>query len=161
MFLNYWLTMRRAHVVPSDRIFTDFRDHVLTGTSDVRPVLDELSADSTCYRELAHQPPHSVPGTFHYRVIEVMDIAATMPMLLWLMRHSAKVPDPARDQALNALESWVIRRALCRVTLADTNSLMVELLNQLRDVPLVELPVGPRRRTRQTPPVRTGLRPLD
>jgi len=134
VFLNYWLTMRRAHVVPSDRIFTDFRDHVLAGTNDVRPVLDELSADSNCYRELAHQPPYSVLGTFHYRVIEVMDIAATMPMLLWLMRPSSNVPDSARDQALNALESWVIRRALCRITLADTNSLMVELLNQLRDV---------------------------
>jgi hypothetical protein len=134
VFLNYWLTMRRAHVVPSDRIFTDFRDHVLAGTPDVRPVLDELRTDSTCYRELAHQPTYSVPGTFHYRVIEVMDIAATMPMLLWLMRPASKIPTHARDTALRALENWIIRRALCRVTLADTNSLMVELLNQLRGV---------------------------
>lgn len=134
VFLNYWLTMRRAHVVPSDRIFTDFRDHVLAGTHDVRPVLDELRADSTCYRELARQPACSVPGTFHYRVIEVMDIAAIMPMLLWLMRPASKIPASARDAALHVLESWIIRRALCRVTLADTNSLMVELLNQLRDV---------------------------
>ncbi|ONI79665.1 hypothetical protein ALI144C_23140 [Actinosynnema sp. ALI-1.44] len=134
VFLNYWLTMRRAHVVPSDRIFTDFRDHVLAGSPDVRPVLDELSRDSACYRQLAQQPPFSVPGTFYYRVIEVLDIAATMPVLLWLMRPASGVAAAARDEALQAVESWVVRRTLSRVTLADTNSTMVELLHQLHAV---------------------------
>lgn len=134
LFLNYWLTMHGARVVPSDRIFTEFRDHVLASTNDVRPVLEELRVDSTSYRELAHQPAFSVPGTFHYRIIEVMGIAATMPVLLWLMRPASNIPSHARDTALRALESWIIRRALCRFTLADTNSLMVELLSQLRDM---------------------------
>lgn len=145
VFLNYWLTMRRAHVVPSDRIFADFRDHVLAGTTDVRSILDELRTDSNCYRQLAHQAPFSVPGTFYYRVVEVMDIAATMPVLLWLMRPASDVPAAARDIALQALESWVIRRALCRVTLADTNSLMVELLHQLRQVAPAEAGITTRR----------------
>ncbi|HEX3782713.1 MAG TPA: DUF262 domain-containing protein [Pseudonocardiaceae bacterium] len=134
IFLNYWLTMRRAHAVPSDHIFADFRDHILAGTSDVRPILDELSADSGVYRQLASRPPFSVEGTFYYRVIEVADIAATTPLLLWLSRPASGVPQPARQQALKAVESWVIRRMLCRVTLSDTNSVVVELLSHLRRI---------------------------
>ncbi|MFD8496670.1 DUF262 domain-containing protein [Amycolatopsis sp. NPDC059657] len=132
VFLNYWLTMRRAHLVPSDRIFADFRDHVLAGADDVRPVLSELKADAACYRQLSEQPPHSTPGTFYYRIIEVMDIAATMPLLLWLQRPNSAVPTEARDRALRAVESWLVRRMICRVTLADTNSVVVELLRHLK-----------------------------
>lgn len=131
IFLNYWLTMRRAHAVPSDRIFTDFRDHILKDAPDVRPVLEQLVSDSRCYRELAIQPPHSTAGTFYYRVIECMDIAATTPLLLWLMRSASAVPETARDVALRAIESWLVRRMLCRITLSDTNSIVVELLAQL------------------------------
>ncbi|OLZ49667.1 DUF262 domain-containing protein [Amycolatopsis keratiniphila] len=131
VFLNYWLTMRRAHLVPSDRIFTDFRDHVLTPAEDVRTVLAELKSDAQCYRQLDSLAPYSTPGTFHYRVIEVMDIAATMPLLLWLLRPASSVPPAARDQALKAVESWLVRRMLCRTTLADTNSVVVELIKHL------------------------------
>ncbi|MEV4058394.1 DUF262 domain-containing protein [Amycolatopsis sp. NPDC049688] len=132
IFLNYWLTMRRAHVVPSDRIFTDFRDHVLQPAHDVQTVMTELRADAQTYRRLADFPPHSVPGTFYYRIIQVMDIAATVPLLLWLTRPASGVPEPARDQALTALESWLVRRMLCRVSIADTTNLVVELLRRLR-----------------------------
>ncbi|MFD4190808.1 DUF262 domain-containing protein [Amycolatopsis thermoflava] len=135
VFLNYWLTMRRAHLVPSDRVFTDFRDHVLQGVDDVRTVLTDLRADALCYRQLSEQPPYSVPGTFYYRVIEVMDIAATMPLLLWLQRPGSGVPEHARDQALTAVESWLVRRMLCRMTLSDTNSVVVELVRHLQQVP--------------------------
>ncbi|AUI58580.1 DUF262 domain-containing protein [Amycolatopsis sp. BJA-103] len=131
VFLNYWLTMRRAHLVPSDRIFADFRDHVLAQATDVRSVLAELKSDAQCYRQLDSHPPRSVPGTFHYRVIEVMDIAATMPLLLWLLRPGSSVPPHARDQSLEAVESWLVRRMLCRTTLADTNSVVVELIRHL------------------------------
>ncbi|CAL9340034.1 hypothetical protein SUDANB95_00248 [Actinosynnema sp. ALI-1.44] len=134
VFLNYWLTMRLAHTVPSDKIFIGFRDQVVKGLTDVRPMLAELREDSTCYRQLATLPPFSVEGTFHYRVIEVADIAATMPLLLWLVRPASAIPEPARHQALQAVESWVIRRLLCRVTLSDTNTLAVELLRHLRTV---------------------------
>lgn len=131
VFLNYWLTMRRAQVVPSDRIFLDFRDHVLRRADNVLTVMADLRADAGCYRHLEDFPPHSVPGTFYYRVIEVMDIAATMPLLLWLARPNSGVPEHARDRALTALESWLVRRMLCRVSIADTNSIVVELLRRL------------------------------
>ncbi|MEJ2858125.1 MULTISPECIES: DUF262 domain-containing protein [unclassified Saccharothrix] len=134
VFLNYWLTMRLAHTVPSDKIFIDFRDQVVKGLTDVRPMLAELREDSTCYRQLAELPAFSVEGTFHYRVIEVADIAATTPLLLWLVRPGSAIPEPARHQALQAVESWVIRRLLCRVTLSDTNTLAVELLRHLKTV---------------------------
>ncbi|WP_447004063.1 DUF262 domain-containing protein [Saccharothrix isguenensis] len=135
VFLNYWLTMRLAHAVPSDKIFISFRDQVIRGLTDVRPMLTELREDSACYRRLADLPPFSVEGTFHYRVIQVADIAATMPLFLWLVRPGSAIPDAARHQALRAVESWVIRRLLSRMTLSDTNSLTVELLRQLKAVP--------------------------
>jgi uncharacterized protein DUF1524 len=62
--------------------------------------------------------------------LEVADTQTLTPLLLWLF---ANTNGPVRLQALSALESYVVRRTLCRLTPKNYNRLFLELLRRLGD----------------------------
>ncbi|MEH1014226.1 DUF262 domain-containing protein [Micromonospora sp. CPCC 206060] len=133
IFVNYWLIMRTAREVPSDRIFVAFREHLHDGQPELAVLLAELSQDARNYASLDSWSADSAVGRFRYRVLQALDSAVVTPILLWLLRWPADVLSPdQRDKALGVLESWLIRRAICRLTSKDINRLMLELLRELR-----------------------------
>jgi Protein of unknown function (DUF1524) len=70
-------------------------------------------------------------AAFYNRVIETMELAATSPLLMWLVSDNHQVSGDQRAVGLNALESWVIRRTLLRLTMKDINRMMVAILKLL------------------------------
>jgi hypothetical protein len=135
VFLNHWLTMKLVREVPTDRIFTEFRDSlIVTQQPDIGALLAELASDAEVYRKMDFLPPESAEGRFQYRIIKAMDTAVVGPLLMWLLRWTEEdLPETQRHKALNALESGLVRRALCRLTSKDTNKLVLELLQELND----------------------------
>ncbi|MGR7026354.1 DUF262 domain-containing protein [Geodermatophilus sp. URMC 62] len=132
VFLNYWLTMKLLREVPSDRIFIDFRDHVATAPVALPGLMAELASDAAVFSTLDALPASSVPGRFYYRVIQALDTRAVMPVLLWLLRWPGdQLPVEQRDKALNAIESWLVRRTLARLTGKNINQTILELLKAL------------------------------
>lgn len=132
VFLNYWLTMKLLKDVPTDRIFTEFRDHVMNAKPPIDELLAEIAADAQVYADMDKHPANSVEGIFHYRVLKALDSAAVGPFLLWVLRWPEQaMPMEQRSKALRAVESWLARRALCRMTAKGVNLLVVELLREL------------------------------
>lgn len=132
VFLNYWLTMRRAHDVPTDRVFSDFRDYVSTLGSPISTVVADLAAGAEVFDQLDRWPWTSVEGTFAYRALSVMEQYALGPLLLWLLGWTEdRLPVSQRQLALRALESWLVRRMLCRMTAKQVNVLVIDLLKDL------------------------------
>jgi hypothetical protein len=132
VFLNYWLTMKLLREVPTDRIFTDFRDHLLPHAPSLDELLAELARDAAVYTSLDALPSGSTPARFHYRVIQALDTRTVTPVLLWLLRWSDnELPVAQRDHALDVVESWVVRRTLARLTSKNINQAMLELLKAL------------------------------
>jgi hypothetical protein len=132
VFLNYWLTMKLRREVQTDRVYSDFRDHVLSAHPPIPDLLGELAADAKVYEQMEKLPAATVEGTFYYRVIKALDSAAVGPFLLWVLRwDDTAMPADQRQRALRALESWVVRRALCRATAKDVNRMVVELLRAM------------------------------
>jgi Protein of unknown function DUF262/Protein of unknown function (DUF1524) len=132
VFLNYWLTMKLRREVPTDRVYSDLRDHVLTAQPPIPELLAELAADAKVYEQMEKLPAATVEGTFYYRVIKALDSAAVGPFLLWVLRwDDTTMPAAQRHRALRALESWQVRRALCRATAKDVNRTVVELLRAM------------------------------
>ena len=132
LFLNYWLTMKLLHEVPTDRVFSDFRDYVVGTKPDIAALLKELSDDAKVYEQMEKLAPDTVEGRFHYRVIRALDTAAVGPFLLWLLRYSeADMPVEQRHKALQSVESWLVRRALCRATAKDVNRTVLDMLKEL------------------------------
>jgi hypothetical protein len=141
IFLQYWLTMRMRDEIVSDTVFRRFREHaaacmVTSGAAET--FLSELRRDADTFRSFAQLDPDTPAGRFYARVVESFELAATTPLLLWMLSPNHRVPDPQVEQGLSALESWVIRRTLLRMTMKDVNKLMVAVLSMLETRPVEE-----------------------
>jgi len=133
IFLHHWLITRTLREVPADRLYLSFKEHLPAPEQlDLPALLADLSRDAASYAALDKWPADSAVGRFRYRVLQAMDSAVVTPVLLWLLRWTdQELPTVQRDKALAALESWLVRRALCRLTSKDINRLTLDLLRKL------------------------------
>lgn len=134
IFLQYWLTMRKSDEVKTEnvfRVFTEYASPRMKDAAGTERLLGELRKDADTYRALSGLDADTPEGSFYSRVIETMEMAATSPLMMWMMSENHKVPAKQREIGLNALESWVIRRTLLRQTMKDINKMMVSILKLL------------------------------
>lgn len=136
LFLTHWLVMKLGREVPSDRIFAEFRDRVSKDVVNVENLMKELHTDAMAYRQFMDAPRGSVEETFRYRVLEVLDATAVMPVVLWVIAHD--VPADERQLALESLESWLVRRAILRLGSKDLNHITIDLIKRLRGAEAVQ-----------------------
>ncbi len=133
-FLQYWLTMRTRDEVLTDEVFRKFTEYAadrMKTSGEAEAFLAELLRDAEKFRTMAEDPDDSEVGRFYIRVVQEFELAATMPLLMWIISDNHNVPDLQVRQALSALESWVIRRTLLRRTMKDVNKTMVSILGML------------------------------
>lgn len=136
IFLQYWLTMRLQDEVKADQVFRDFVTYAeprVATASGADTLLNELRADADVYRGFAQLEETTPEGRFYRYVIELMELAATTPVFLWLLSPNHGVGAEQRRTGLAALESWVMRRTLLRRTSKDVNRFMVATLKELGD----------------------------
>jgi hypothetical protein len=139
LFLQYWLTMRQQDEVPAEKVFAHFRDHAkphLTTPDDATQLLIELRRDADTFRGFAELDPVSSPGRFYARVVEGLELGATIPLLLWLISDNHDIPYEAIDRSLSAVESWCVRRTLIRATMKDVNRFVIALIKHLDALPV-------------------------
>ncbi|MEU4819772.1 DUF262 domain-containing HNH endonuclease family protein [Micromonospora aurantiaca] len=139
IFVQYWLTMRLRDEVKTEqvfRVFTEYAAPYMSSPDGADKLLSEFRKDADTYRALANLPEDTAQGSFYSRVIETMGLAATSPLLLWLLSDNHKVPEKQLEIALKALESWVMRRTLLRMTMKDVNKTMVSILKLLDRSPI-------------------------
>lgn len=138
IFLQYWLTMRLRDEVVTDEVFRRFTEYAGPLMADVAAaegLLAEMRRDANTFRNFAQLSEGSAEATFYSRIVETMEMAATSPLLLWMLSDNHNVPDEQVGIGLSALESWVIRRTLLRYTTKDVNRMMVAILKHLDSVP--------------------------
>ncbi len=126
MLLNYWLAMRTTSEVPASRVFNAFRS--LADDAQIDDVMSDVKRDLENYRLFETGTRTSDEDMFHYRVIQVMHGRVITPVLLLLL----SVPCEKRAKSLYALESFLIRRMVCRGTTKDYNRLILDLADELQ-----------------------------
>lgn len=135
IFFQYWLIMRLQEEIATDQVFHRFRrfadDRRIHEPERAREFLAALRADADQFRSFADFAPESPEGTFYYRVVEALEAGVVTPVLLWLLAKRNGVPAEERARALAALESWIVRRTLLRLSTKDINKLVVALLKEL------------------------------
>lgn len=139
IFLQYWLTLRTMSEVKSELVFQDFKTYAedrMKDPASAEAFLRALRADADTYRGLADLGVETPAGRFRSQVIEAMELAATMPVLLWFISSNNAVPSDQVAVGLGALESWAIRRTLMRLTSKDVNRFMVAILKELDAKPI-------------------------
>lgn len=138
LFLQYWLTMRRRDEVPSEAVFATFRTYAQTQLEEVaiaEAFLKELRRDADTYRHLVTLNLGTAPSAFYARVVEALELGAFIPLLLWLISDNHAISPDQVKIALDAIESWAMRRTLLRMTMKDINNLVVFILRSFEDVP--------------------------
>ncbi len=125
VLLNYWLAMRTTDEVFLGSTFNKFKDHA--DKLPIDDVMSEVRRDLENYRLFEIGPRKPDEDMFHYRA-QVMQAGAITPVLLLLL----SAPYEKRVKALQALESFLIRRMVCLGSTKDYNRLTLNLVGELR-----------------------------
>ena len=130
-FLNYWLITRTCKEVQASEVFPSFRGYA-SDDRDIQDVAKDISDISGTFRDLDQFAPFSPEGTFMYRW-RTIEAGVTTPLLLWAFSQTDEELAPERrERFLHALESYLVRRMLCRSTTKDYNRLFLDALQQIQ-----------------------------
>ena len=126
MLLNYWLAMSTGEEVGPSKVFDVFRSYV--DGKGVGPVMSYIKRDLSNYRRFMTHIRTPEEEQFYYRT-NVMQAGVITPVLLLLLsaQHDSRIG------AFRALESFLVRRMICRQTTKDYNRLTLELATRLRE----------------------------
>ena len=127
MLLNYWLAMRTGSEVSPSRVFDVFRSYV--DSQEVHAVMSGIKQDLLNYRDFELARGRSPEEKSFYYHVAVMQAGVVTPVLLLLLSAEAGT----RIRAFSALESFLVRRMICRQTTKDYNRLVLELASRLRE----------------------------
>jgi len=128
VYLNYWLTMRTTEEVQSSDVFRKFRD--FAKQRPITAVVADIRTIAESFQRLWDTNGWSPEGMFLYRW-RVMDAGVTTPVILWLLSNREEIGEAGLGQALGAIESYLVRRMVCRMTTKDYNKLFLELMGEL------------------------------
>ncbi len=135
LFLGHWLTMVSGRDISPTTMYAEFDRWLTDSAMPVEGVFAELRRYGQIYDSFGARPYDSAEGQFFTR-LAALDTTTVMPVLL----HLYGLPDdrlsPAgRLRALQALDSFLIRRVLCGLTTKDYNNLFRDLGNAIRSRP--------------------------
>ena len=126
-YLNYWLVTRTQQEVQAPDVFPAFRRYL--DTSSVAEVVFDIRETADVYSRLQRTEDDDALSEFLYRW-RIMDTRVLTPVLLWLLGQQA-VDDQALERSLDTIESYLVRRMLCRMTTQNYNRLFLDLLRRL------------------------------
>jgi hypothetical protein len=131
VFIYQWLVMNLAREVPTQQMFNEFNTLVSARGLDPAEVMAELQRFARIYQNLDDAPTdHSPTGRFFYRW-RTMQASALTPLLMWIHAHAGPVNDVTPILAM--LESWLVRRMLCRSGTKGYSHFLHSLLKELAD----------------------------
>lgn len=128
VFLYHWLAMNLAREVSNTELFSEFRGWVTSSERKPDDVIAELARFGTAYQQLEGPLDHSPFGTFLYRW-QTLQATAMTPLLLWLLDSQ---PSDVVDQCVAELESWLMRRLVCRRPTKGYTHSALQFVGELR-----------------------------
>ena len=137
IFLNHWLAAKTGEEVVAREVFNRFKKYADYDAG--APMIDTLRRvhkSSHLYRNFITDAatltgPVDHLGLFGYRT-SVLESEVIKPLYLCLHDPEAiPVPDEQIRQALDSVESWMVRRMLVRATTKNYNQTISEIIAQL------------------------------
>jgi hypothetical protein len=137
LFLMHWLTMRKRDEVPALGLFVEFQRQFnpeAVPNGEIRAFVERFIADARLYRSFYSLPEGTRARRFFDR-LDLLDTTTLYPVVLRLFvaERDGELSAEERDQALAALESWLVRRMICDFTPKNYNRVAVDLLRAIED----------------------------
>ncbi|MFE2519410.1 DUF262 domain-containing protein [Streptomyces mirabilis] len=129
VFLTHYLTSELGEEVLTPELFLTFRRYVADARIPLTTLMQHLIGQADAYRRLTdEQQPATAEGRF-LRTVGVLDANTVVPVLLWL---TTRFDESDRAEAIAALNSYLVRRTVGRLTTKNYNRLFLELLKELK-----------------------------
>jgi hypothetical protein len=129
-FIMHWLTMQMSRQVRAKKLFPTFRKFLDRTDLTVKQILENIDYYASIYRDISEPKQDSREGIFYHR-LDVLNTTTPYPVLLWIRGRHDILPEQ-RLKAIEAIESWLMRRMLCRLTSKNYNNIFLELLDVLK-----------------------------
>jgi hypothetical protein len=128
-FLDYWLELRTLDEVAAHSVFPSFRTYLAKQTEDLASTVDDIVRMSDVYDALT-SADHPSQAAF-LRRWQLLEAQVATPLLLWLFGNEDRMGDKQLARATATLESFLVRRMICRRTTKDYNRLFLDALQEL------------------------------
>lgn len=130
-FLNYWVQMRSRKFLASERTAAEFRNYVDQKYGENKLAIWDIAEDIRNTGLIYQQMDKAeFPGIRMFlNRIKVVDVGVVMPLLLWL--HTSEIEDERRSRVIKALESYLIRRMICGISVQGMSHLFLRLVERL------------------------------
>lgn len=126
LLLSYWLTIETADEVSVEHLFSDFKRWLLKNERDIPTVIQSVRRLADTMKAMRSLPANEPMA----QLIDRMDATQTStpwPLILYLSANST-IPRSSEDRAVRAIDSFLMRRGVCRMTTKDYNRLFVQVL---------------------------------
>ena len=130
VFFTQFLTSELVEEVQSPQLFLTFRKLIRDTGADMPRLLQHLLTQSRVYEQLTSEEQPNTPEGRFLRNLNVLDVNTIIPVLLYLVTRFA---EHERAAAVAALDSYLIRRTVCRQTTKNYNRIFLELLHALKE----------------------------
>lgn len=130
VFIMHWLTMKMSQQVRAKKLFPAFRKYLDRTDDSVEEIVTDIDYYASIYETISEPDRGSREGIFFYR-LDVLDTTTPYPVLLWIFGQE-DIPKDQRVRAVEAIESWLMRRMLSRLTSKNYNKIFIELLDELK-----------------------------
>ncbi len=133
-------TERDLNIGQLFREFRDWRDDEDEENASVEEFLADLKSYSEIFAKLIEPKGINRTSVFAKR-LKTLDISTVYPLLLYVLSlREDQLPLPERNQILDDLESWLVRRLICQLTNKNYNRFFVSLLAKVKRVNFSEVP---------------------
>lgn len=128
--MGFFLVILTMQEVLSQNVFPAARSYVSNDATRAESFLRDLALYARVYRAIEDKTAMSDQEWSALTRLEIVDTQTHRPVLLWLFAHAQGAD---RSRAVLALDSYLVRRTLCRMTTANYNRMFLELLRRLRN----------------------------
>lgn len=130
MLLDH-LTMKKAEVVSATGLFDEYRSWVIACSPypNVESELQDIAASASVHKRVVEQEKNNPLGRFG-RFARAFDVSTTMPLVMFLATEATV--GNRLTEALEMIESYVLRRDVCGLTTNNYNRFFVDVVAKLR-----------------------------
>lgn len=137
LFFNQWLIAQTGSEIGPRATFSRFKQYVehdsTVPIADLLPLLHQQAVTYQEWIEHAAQPEGdlAVVPLAVYRT-QAVGLELLKPVLIWLHDPQRPVPPEQVDVVVRAVESWLMRRALLRLSMGSLGRVVADLINAHR-----------------------------
>jgi alkylated DNA nucleotide flippase Atl1 len=147
LFFNQWLMTRLGEEVSIRATFTRFKQYVEhidresgQKVADLLPVIREQAERYEAWTTAAEDGDRQLSRVelAVYRM-KASDSELLKPLLIWLHEPGREVPPDVIDRVTSAAESWLVRRQILRLSVADMGRIVADIIRAYEGTPPADL----------------------